>query len=228
MRNFFKIIFFIVIFGVFVFFMMRRNEINSAVFDPIRSFFNPPASLEEITTLKLENQALLNEIMMLKGTVENVPDYHYKTAAVYSRYPLNDRSLIIISAGAEDGIVPGMPVMVREGILLGKVKSVSRTQSEVETIFSPRWKSSVSIGNTRAKAVLQGGATPSLELISKEESVREGEGVSNISPEFPLYTSLGTLESLRSPSNDVWQYGVLGLSYSIQDITSVFVLIDFP
>jgi hypothetical protein len=86
----------------------------------------------------------------------------------------------------------------------------------------------VNIGTTGAKAVLQGGAVPSLELISKEESVHNEEDVSNISSEFPLGVLLGTLQSLGSSSNDVWQHGTLALPYEIQDIASVLVLVDFP
>ncbi len=231
MRKFLKILFFVAVLGIVVFFMFHSGR-NSGFFDPLRSFFtslmNAHTFEEKITALTLENQSLRNEISALKKKTGEVSVYHYKTAAVYSRYPSNDRSLVVISLGVEDGIAPGMPVMVREGVLFGKIKSVARTQSEVETIFSPQWKSSVNIGSAGAKAVLQGGAIPSLELISKEESIRDGENVSNIASEFPLGVLLGTLQSLGSSSNDVWQHGTLALPYEIQDVASVLVLVDFP
>lgn len=231
MKKFLKIFSFIAIFAAFFFFAARSDK-GSGFFDPARAFFrslsDAYASREEIIALRLENQSLSRELAVLMEKSEKAPDYHYKTAAVYSRYPSNDRSSIVISIGTEDGVVPGMPVMVRDGVLFGKIRSVARTQSEVETIFSPRWKSSVRIGATNAKAVLQGGAVPSITLISKEESVREGESVVNISPEFPLYASLGKIESLESSPNDVWQHGMLEISYELQDISSVFVLLDFP
>lgn len=229
MRNVLKIFFFLVLGFLFVFLIFQNNAVH--FFDSARLFLSSiseASSLNSrITELTLENESLKKKLEITKRDLSD-SRFHYKIAQVYSRYPSNDRSTIIINIGAEDGVLPGMPVMIREGILFGKVHSVSRTQSNVETIFSPRWKSSVGIGERRIKAALRGANVPVAGLISKEDVVEKGDSVVNLSPEFPLYASLGSILSVSSPSNDVWRNAEVNVIYDFREIDSVQVITNFP
>jgi cell shape-determining protein MreC len=162
---------------------------------------------------------------------EEIPggSFSYLRADVFSRYPFNDRQLLTINAGTDHGVREGMPVVAREHVLIGRVKSVQRTQSEIETIQNSSWKSTVALGPSRLQAILHGGIPPRVELIPAGAEVREGDEIVSISPEFPFDLFLGTIASLNTDSKTLWQSGDVTLPYDGADqLNSVFVVIDFP
>lgn len=189
------------------------------------SVFSQQRSLEE---LSLENESLKKQIELLNFPREKTERYRYKIAQVYSHYPFNDAGLTIIDLGIDDGVRVGMPVVVKEGILLGRIKNAKRTQSEVETIFSPEWKTSVKIGNSGIKAVLNGGPTPNIDLIPVDGDVAFGDEVVNGAPEFPIDSLLGTLSEITKSANDAWKKSSLKLPYKIESLNTVLIIVDFP
>ncbi|OIO36064.1 MAG: hypothetical protein AUJ72_06205 [Candidatus Omnitrophica bacterium CG1_02_46_14] len=219
----------VLVFLVWAFFFAREATMHT--FNVLRmgamDLFSASSTTDRIQILTLQVKDLEMELSRVTASSTVEGRYHYKIAAVYSEYPYNDGGTIIIDVGSVDGITAGMPVMASEGVLLGKVTSVRRTQSEVETIFSPRWKSSVGVGNERIKAVVEGGIVPTLNLISKEAELGSGENVINLSSDYPLYAFLGTAGNARAVPNDVWQKAELTAPYRFENLISVLVVTDF-
>lgn len=229
MRNFFKIFIFAAIGGIFIFVAVRPEKVS--IFDSVRAFF---VSLPQCTSLsaqlselRLENESLRKKTEQEEGDIAD-DRFHYKVGRVYSRYPSNDRSSVVIDIGSEDGVSPGMPAMAYDDVLFGRVRSVSRTQSEIETIFSPRWKNSVGIGEKLSKAVFEGSNVPGVGLISKDDPIVLGDRVVNLSPDFPLYAYIGSISSTSSSPNDAWQSASVEIPYSLQEIERIYILVDFP
>jgi|GEM_PF-796533 len=154
--------------------------------------------------------------------------YNLFNATLYSRYPFNDKNLITIEGGEQDGLARYMPALFREGALLGKITNVSRTQSEIETIFDSAWRSSVYIGSSKIKAVLRGGDTPTLEFIPKDAKIQKGDAVVNSSPDFPLNLFIGSISSISDKENELWMSADVNTGYSFDDVKSVFVITNFP
>lgn len=154
----------------------------------------------------------------------------YIEASVFSRYPFNDRSLLTIAKGSQDGIVVGMPVFGSDRILIGQVRSVRRTQSEVQTIFDSEWRSGVAIGSLGIRAALHGGTSPKLELIAKDAPVAVGDIVTNISPLFPFRALIGTVASIeeKPASGATWQAATLVPYFDVGELQSVLIVKDFP
>ncbi len=225
--RFFLGILFIVVLLLTTFFY--RNETLSFL-GVIRSF-----QYEELEALELENLVLRAEVEELREKSDAVGD-SYVEAKVYSRYPFNDRRSVVVNLGGKDGIRKGMPVLAREGVLLGKVKSVFGRQSLVETIFDPAWRSSAIIGgpggsgesSVGVKALVEGGINPSLTLISKESIIVPGDRVWNISPEFPFGLLLGELSKVKPTSDDIWLAAELHTLYDFEDLTKVLIVTNFP
>lgn len=153
---------------------------------------------------------------------------HYIEAYLYSRYPFNDKGVVVVSAGSDDGIRPDMPVMSREGVLLGRINSVKRTQSEVETIFNPSWRSSVYLGEKNIKAVLRGGEAPTIEFVPKEAVISKGDSVINSSPNLPFGAYVGEVSVSKISAGDLWQSAEVETGYSLDNIGSVLIVTDFP
>lgn len=193
------------------------------------NIFNGSQIESEVERLTIENEKLISELNAFRRTqLGTKSPFEFKVAHVYSRYPFNNRALIILDIGSNSGIRQGMPVLAKDGILLGKIKEIKQTQSEVETIFSPGWKNSVGIGDKKVKAVLSGGATPSVDFIAKEAELKEGDRVFNLSPELPLNLYIGTLSNISGVSYDVWQRGEVNTAYRIEDLDQALIIVNFP
>ena len=217
-RNFLGIIV-VVIFAALAFFY--RNEILYLV-GAVRSF-----DYEELQALELENKALRSELNELREE-KNIISDSYLRAKVYSRYPFNNHRLIIVNLGEADGVRVGMPVLAREGVLLGRVKSVFGRQSVVETVFDPAWRSSVIIGPEKVKALVEGGVTPSLTLITKGSVISPKDAVLNTSPEFPLGLFLGEVGEIKPTADDIWLTAGLKPLYEPEGFTEVLIVVNFP
>ncbi|MBI5732870.1 hypothetical protein HY967_02855 [Candidatus Jorgensenbacteria bacterium] len=176
--------------------------------------------------LMLENESLRREIAALKDRDGGINDYI--KLKVYSRYPFNDRSSIVIDGGTDQGILVGAPVLIGDGVLLGKVKSVWQTQSEIMTIFDPDWKSSVVVGDGKTKALLRGGEQPRLEFIPRDNHLKEADSVFNISPELPLHRVIGSLGKIKDLSREVWLSANIEMPYHVEDVLEVTVIKNFP
>jgi len=149
-------------------------------------------------------------------------------AGVYSRYPFNDRRLIVINLGERDGVKIGMPVLASEKVILGRITAVRHTQATVQTLFDPEWRESVAIGENLVKALLKGGLPPTLELIDREARIAEGASVFNLSPELPLHFFLGKVSGVRAVAGEPWQKAELQTPYDLDNLNQVFVIKDFP
>ncbi len=174
-----------------------------------------------------ENESLRFEMNNIKNEADSKSE-EGKFFEVFSRYPFNNKEILIINAGRKDGAKMNLPVLTKDGFLIGKIVSVNGRQSEVQTVFDPNWKTSVGIGDASNKAVMKGGQPPKLELIPKECQVKEGDFVFNISPDFPYKTLIGKVKNIKKVSNQIWDSGVMDIPYKLDQITEVKVFLNFP
>ena len=199
-----------------------------------RSFFQKEISGSESETLRrleAENISLRSEINALKdGDVQGVLQarYHYFEASLYSRFPFNNRGIVVINKGSIDGVGLDMPVLSQDNIIFGRIKSVKRTQSEVVTIFDSLWKNSVFLGEDSKKAVLIGGASPFIDLIPKDASASSGIAVFNSSEDFPYGLPLGEIGELSLSKEASYLRADLLSPYNLETLGRVRVIKDFP
>ncbi len=206
-----------------------RTEFNAAyqqVSAFVSNLFSRSISQEFVSKLLMENQRLRFELEQITDSTVSTED-GYRRAHVYSRYPFNDREVISIDLGSNDGIAVGMPVVTTEQFFLGKVTAVRNRQSEVQTIFDSSWRSSVAIGESGNKAVLRGGQHLRLELIARTSNV-VGVQVFNIAPDFPFHQLIGTVEKITDHPGEPWQTGRVAVPYDAGNITEVLVVVNFP
>lgn len=150
------------------------------------------------------------------------------SAGVYSQYPFNDRNFIFLNRGLEDGVVLNSPVFGSEGELVGGVSNVDRTRSQVETFWSPTWKTAVYVGEKKSKAVLKGGESPILEFLPKNSGVKVGDVVYNASPEFPLYAPIGKVFKILNDDQNPWFGAEVEPLTDLSSLREVWVFKNFP
>ncbi len=191
---------------------------------------DPNFSYESYENLKMQKDVLMQSCPVKNDCNSSIRSgrYDYKEASVFSNYPFNNYASIAIGLGSDDGIGVGMPVMAAEGVLLGKIKNVKRTVSEVETIFDPNWRSAVVFGANRSKALLVGGPAPYLDLISKEDISNVGDPVLSTAKDFPMNLLAGKILNQESGDNDAWYRAKMEPPFHFENLEKVLVVLNFP
>ncbi len=201
----------------------------------LASAFDPNFTYANFKTLQTENAGLAAEVASLEGlkAATGTPiwgggQYAFVPAQVYSAYPFNDSATITINAGTGEGLKAGMPVVAAGGAFVGEVRKVARTQSEVQTIFDPAWRTAVAVGNARTKALLLGGLAPSLDLIPKDASVAVGDDIWNVAPNLPMNLPIGQVTALTETAAGIWTEAQIALPWHPGDLDRVYVITNFP
>ena len=215
------------------FFIFLRSPLAKP-FLSFRSFLESKisgrVSYEAVKNLEAENLRLKSEIFNLETSKGLSPDgnYTYLEAGIYSYFPFNNRGIVAINKGLVDGGSVGMPVLTTDKLIFGKIKSVRRTQSEVITVFDPAWRSAVFLGTASQKAVVRGGTSPVVDLISKDAVISPEIAVLNGSDDLPYGLPLGFLDELAPNSGTGLLRANLKLPYSFEGLEEVLIVTNFP
>lgn len=185
--------------------------------------------------LEQENQSLRMELAVLQAELANplngsngwLNGYLTKAALIYSSYPFNHRSLLTINQGAASDLKPLMPVITKEGILVGQIAEVFPTYSLVRTIFDPGWELAVRVDRNSTDALLVGGAVPTLTLIEKKQSAEVGDLIYSAGRNFPYGLAIGTLQRLTFGDSDLFKRAELKTPYELSALREVRVITNF-
>jgi cell shape-determining protein MreC len=223
-------------------FFVPQNSIDSLVLQAIRSprilfefFVTKHSIIRQLRDLSIENQALRGEIAHVKslpGFVEERRQKYLK-ATVYSTYPLTSSQSLVISAGSSDGVLVGMPVLVKPGLFIGEVKEVFEHQSVVKTVFdfvdsgsSGPWQISVKVGDKGTDSLLLAGPEPRLTIISRKKGVSVGDSVTLASKQYPYGFLLGSVSRIEDDPGNVFLEATLAVPYTFSDLSEIFVLLS--
>lgn len=189
-----------------------------------------PAELSELLKLRQENLILKSQIVELENFKIFKPYLNLiKPAFVFSRYPFNLKSEILINLGSKDGVTINTPVVLlpisendSNFIFIGKVINVLDKFSTVQTIFDPNLKLAVKI-STSTNALFIGGPKPAISLIPKNFNILKEEVVYVADINFPYGLIIGKINQVR-PQNDLFNEADLILPYDLNQINSVALI----
>lgn len=168
----------------------------------------------QISLLKKENTDLRAQLTMVKALPED-------KIAVYSSYPFNTRSEIVINAGASRGVITGQPILVGNAVLVGRVESVSSNTSIVRTIFDPGFEIAVRIGDAAADGLMRGGNELVVELIPGEAEISVGDSIYTASELFPYGLSIGTVKEIQADEGEVFKTARVEPAFEIKSLRYV-------
>ncbi len=180
---------------------------------------------EALVKANLENQNLRADVMRLSLGLTPYSG-KFLLAKIYSSYPLNDKSLIVLARGLLDNVKVGDIVLASRNIFLGQVISVGDYWSEVRTIFDIAKNIPVRIGSRGVAALLVGGATPSISMIDKSREVAVHDLVYLASRDLPYGLVVGEIGNVSETSVGAFKNADLILPYSLSNLDEVLVVLN--
>lgn len=215
----------------------------SAGIDGMKEFIVSIGQLkEENKKLIKENQELLaenamvkdmkNENAVLREQLNLIPRDKYNLIAAFtiSYDPNGTGNWLEINKGSEDGIVPGMPVIVSKGILIGRIQQVSSKSSQVMLLTNPKSTVNIMDVETNAKGVAKGeyGLGVMFDMVLQTDSINVGDSIitSGIGGEMPRGLYVGTIQEIHQSDDHLFQQAVLATPLQIPNLQLVFVIKD--
>lgn len=184
----------------------------------------PIAMQADSSSTIAENEALQAQIAQLQIMQGQLPtaSVGYVKAMVYSRYPLNFKSEILVNIGSDEGITVGSAVTF-QGIFIGQIETVFPNYSVVQTVFDNKIKMPIRIGSEGADGLLVGSSYPTIGSINNSAPIAIGDVVYSAAPGLPYGLPIGTISATSTSADSLFQQATLDFSYDLNSIQTVFV-----
>lgn len=189
------------------------------------------AELAQMRTLAAQEAPRLaeaDEAVRLLGLKQQIPLELKASRVIFSTRPATFGGLIL-DRGQDLGLVPDQGVLVPEGIV-GRLWSVSATQSKVLPADAPNASVAVMLIRSRATGVLQGlgSGRALIRYLSNQEVVQAGEAVltSGLDRVFPRGLLVGYVAEVTQ--GDLELRVIVNLSAPLDRVNAVLLLPPQP
>lgn len=185
--------------------------------------------------LAVEHQQLKNKFEELTATQAQQEFAHNRQlAAVVARVVGKtigaEAQVIVVDQGARAGIVAGLPVVVGEGILVGRVVEVGLEHAKVMLLTDGRSVTPASLStNAKANGVVSGafGVSLMMDLVPQDQALNVGDVVvtSGLEPDIPSGLLIGSITRVQTPPGNHFQVAYLQplVPYQTLRVVSVFL-----
>jgi rod shape-determining protein MreC len=188
------------------------------------------ARLEQELVALREQTAELEVLSALVDFARSQPQSRYLAASVIGRDVSPFLRWVIISAGSDDGIIRGMPVVTDQG-LVGRVVEVFATVSRVQLITDPEAAVNIQLQASRAEGVLapQANGELRIELLEQSAAVEEGDLAltSGLGGSYPTDIPVGQVISVRKRDFELFQEAVISPAVDFDGLEVVLVITSF-
>jgi rod shape-determining protein MreC len=138
---------------------------------------------------------------------------------------------LVINQGSDAGVAPDQPVVVGDGILIGKIIKVEKNIAIVRLIDDNRSKiGSLVLNEENSQGVVEGGYGISLRMqfIPRNETVQVGQQIvtSGLEDKIPRGLLIGTIAVVENEAYQPFQQAILTPAVNLTKLTLVTVLTD--
>lgn len=186
---------------------------------------NSGGAQTDTQALSAENIALKAQLAQLQMVASQLPTSSPAEirAMVYSRYPMNFKNELLVSAGSNSGIAVGAAV-VFQGMLLGQVRAVFPEEALVQTIFDSSLKMPVRIGSGGVDGLLQGGSYPTIGSIASGATIASGDIVYSTAAGIPYGLPIAEVVATSTSADSLFQQASLNFPYDVNNVETVLIL----
>jgi len=199
---------------------------------------------EENRRLQAENNQLVTENIHLKEFeaenatlrdllkfTRNNPKYTTLTVDVIGRDPSPYLGSIVISAGQDRNLKPGMPIVTVGSALVGRVVQVNPRTAKVQLLMDVSSAVNALVQSSRATGLVKGqpDGTLVMDFIPLEEKVKPGDIVltSGLGGELPRSLVIGTVTDVMKRDIDLFQSAALKPAVDLNRLEIVQVIMNF-
>ncbi len=205
------------------------QEISYGISNKIANVY---IALTSIAKLKKQNEELIKKNNRLLAQVANMEDqkkenvdlrkqlhlaprdkYNLETALVVGQDLHNLESWIIIDKGSVQGIKKGMPVIVDNGILIGKISETYINSSKIILLTDPHSSVNVVDSKTGAKGILNGkyGLGLIMNMVEQTEVLNLKDKIitSDLGGIFPRGLLIGNIQQIDNTPDKLFQQAVI-------------------
>jgi rod shape-determining protein MreC len=191
------------------------------------------AEVASLQTQIIELQQQVSEANVLSALLDFAranPSYSYKAAAVIGRDPSPFLSYVIINIGSNEGVLPGMPVVIDKG-LVGRVDAVIADAARVQLVTDAASAVNVRMQASSTEAMLVGTITGdlSLDMIQQDAIVQVGDVVltSGLGGSYPPNLLVGQVVSVRKLEYELFQQAAIQPNVDFSRLQFVLVITNF-
>ena len=193
-----------------IIFWQKQNELSSI----------------QLKILEQENNEFKN---LLNFSRKNF-SYDLLTARIMGKGTENTERVISISAGFDDGIRIGQPVVAYEGVLIGKILRVEKNISWVRLLNDGNSKIAAMILNEeKSQGVIEGGygLSVNMNFIPRNEKVVPGEKIisSDLDSDIPKGLIIGEVAAVVNEAYQPFQKAVVNPAINFSKINIVGIMI---
>ena len=173
--------------------------------------------------MKRENAVLRDQLQLAPRN-----KFDLLSATIISQDAYSSGSWIMVDKGSSDGIRQGMPVIVSDGILVGKVDEVFPGTSKVVLITNPQSVVTATDSETEARGIVRGehGLGLVFDMILQTDVIKTGDEVvtSGASGDVPRGLLVGKIQEV-SPSEDrLFQQAIVSPAARFSKLEVVFII----
>lgn len=203
--------------------------------------------LTSISELKKENEHLLEENNSLSAKAamaeqekkenENLRQqlgliprskFDLESSFTIGQDPQKLGSWITIDKGSFSGIQIGMPVIVSDGILIGRVDEVFGNSARVNLLTSPSSSVSVTDLESGAKGIVRGefGLGVTMDMVSQTDILNNGDSIvtSGLGGDIPKGLLIGKVQSFSPTEDKLFQQAVISPRVKYSNLDVVFAI----
>jgi rod shape-determining protein MreC len=221
--------------------LFKTNSINVQLGESYEFFKDRDSFIEAYKECRIKNESASvesSDIKLLREENENLrATLNFKentniipiVSRVIGKNIEQTDQAIIIDRGSDDGVMVGMPVIIGNGILVGKIIKVENDISIIRLINDNQSKIAGAIlNNEKSLGVVEGGYGLSVKMnfIPRNEMVRAGDTIvtSGLETNIPRGLLIGTVTAIENETYRPFQSAVLSPGTDLDKLTLVSVL----
>jgi rod shape-determining protein MreC len=191
------------------------------------------AEVANLQTQVIDLQQQVTETSILSALVDFAranPEYSYKGAAVIGRDPSPFLRYVIVNAGSNEGILPGMPVVTDKG-LVGRVDSVLSEAARIQLVTDVASAVNIRLQASNIEALLVGSITGdlALDMIPQDATIQVGDVVltSGLGGNYPANILVGQVVSSRKLQSELFQQASIQPNVDYNQLQMVLIITNF-
>ncbi len=182
------------------------------------------ARLADLQGVREENDLLRRQMDLLPRE-----KFHLVMANVVSHTTDGVSDALIINRGSRDGLRDGLPVIIDEGVVVGKVSKVSELTATIMLVTDAEFRLAALVQGGDAQGLVHGekGIDISLEEVPRNKKINVGDKVitSGVDGVFPPDLYVGVIRSIEAPGNEIFQTAKVTAPLDVRKVRIVSVIV---